>query len=105
VQERATTIKELSAMSDSQRNEHGQWETAELLRRATWPEVLLDRWIGPRSGHPWRSVLRGILGKRRWLGLLTGHTRSFTPAMRRRTCLESFTTVLVAHSKEASPHD
>lgn len=42
---------------------NGQWVEATPMRRATWLEVLLDRWIGPHTGHPWRSVLKGILGR------------------------------------------
>lgn len=47
-------------MSAFQQNSDGQWVPAEPMRRATWLEVLLDRWIGPRIGHPWRSVLKGL---------------------------------------------
>lgn len=50
-------------MSVSKQLENGQWVPAEPMRRATWVEVLLDRWIGPREGHPWRSVLKGLLGR------------------------------------------
>ena len=38
----------------------GRWVRAVPMRRATWLELLLDRWIGPRTGHPWRSVLKGL---------------------------------------------
>jgi hypothetical protein len=45
-----------------QQNADGSWTPAVPLRRATWLEVILDRWIGPRHGdHPWRCVLKGLL--------------------------------------------
>ena len=43
-------------------NEKGEWVPAVPMRKATWLEVMLDRWIGPRTADlsPWRSVLKGI---------------------------------------------
>ena len=38
----------------------GYWTPARPLRRATWLEVVLDRWIGDRHGRPGPSVLRGL---------------------------------------------
>lgn len=47
-------------MNTYQQNSDGTWTPAVPMRRATWLEVLLGRWIGPRTGHPWRSVFAGI---------------------------------------------
>lgn len=45
--------------------ETNEWEPATPMRRATWLEVFLDRWIGSTTGHPWRSVLKGLFTRRR----------------------------------------
>jgi len=50
-------------MNSMQQNPDGSWGPAVPLRRATWLEVMLDRWIGPRHGRPWICVLKGLLGK------------------------------------------
>jgi hypothetical protein len=36
-------------------------QAAVAIRRATWLELALDRWIGPRYGSPWHCVLKGLL--------------------------------------------
>ena len=54
-------------MPDMQQLEDGQWVPSVPMRRATWLEVMLDRWIGERTGHPWRSVLRGL-----WAAVVSG---------------------------------
>ena len=55
----------MSPMQQQQQNPDGTWSPAVALRRATWLEVLLDRWIGPRTADlsPWRSVLKGLTGR------------------------------------------
>ena len=49
--------------ANMQRLEDGRWVPAvPLLRKATWLEVALDRWIGPRHGaHPWLCVAKGLM--------------------------------------------
>lgn len=57
-----TTPPDPPAAKNQQFNvETGQWEPALPIRRATWLEALLDRWIGPTTGDPWRSVFKGLM--------------------------------------------
>ena len=48
--------------ANMQQLKDGRWVPAVPLRKATWLEVALDRWIGPRHGtHPWLCVAKGLM--------------------------------------------